>query len=225
MDVVMNVCDPVVVMAYGKVLAKGTPADDPGQRRSARSLSRGRLMALLEIDDVVAGYGIGPDILTGLSLKIEADKSYCIIGPNGAGKSTLLKAICGLLTTAARARRPSRAAAHRAAHRRDPASRHLLRAAGPQPLPGHDGPREPADGRLHPQGPRTRSSRRIEGVLGMFPILQRAAAASSPRRCPAASSRCSLLGRALVLRPDDHHARRAVARARADRLAADLRHA
>ena len=47
-------------------------------------------MALLEIDDVVAGYGIGPDILRGLSLKIEADKSYCIIGPNGAGKSTLL---------------------------------------------------------------------------------------------------------------------------------------
>ena len=26
MDVVMNVCDPVVVMAYGKVLATGTPA-------------------------------------------------------------------------------------------------------------------------------------------------------------------------------------------------------
>jgi ABC-type branched-subunit amino acid transport system ATPase component len=27
MDVVMNVCDPVVVMAYGKVLATGTPAE------------------------------------------------------------------------------------------------------------------------------------------------------------------------------------------------------
>jgi branched-chain amino acid transport system ATP-binding protein len=54
-------------------------------------------MALVEVDDVVAGYGIGPDILTGLSLSIEADKSYCIIGPNGAGKSTLLKVICGLV--------------------------------------------------------------------------------------------------------------------------------
>lgn len=54
-------------------------------------------MALLEIDDVVAGYGIGPDILTGLSLDVEADRSYCIVGPNGAGKSTLLKVICGLL--------------------------------------------------------------------------------------------------------------------------------
>jgi branched-chain amino acid transport system ATP-binding protein len=54
-------------------------------------------MAFLQVDNVVAGYGIGPDILTGLSLAIEADRSYCIIGPNGAGKSTLLKVICGLL--------------------------------------------------------------------------------------------------------------------------------
>ena len=54
-------------------------------------------MALLEVEDVAAGYGAGPDILTGLSLRIERDRSYCIIGPNGAGKSTLLKAICGLL--------------------------------------------------------------------------------------------------------------------------------
>ncbi len=54
-------------------------------------------MPVLAIEDVVAGYGIGPDILTGLSLEVEADKSYCIIGPNGAGKSTLLRVICGLL--------------------------------------------------------------------------------------------------------------------------------
>jgi ABC-type branched-subunit amino acid transport system ATPase component len=54
-------------------------------------------MALLSIENIVAGYGIGPDILTGLSLAIEPDRSYCIIGPNGAGKSTLLKVICGLL--------------------------------------------------------------------------------------------------------------------------------
>ena len=56
-------------------------------------------MAVLTIENVVAGYGIGPDILTGLSLSVEADKSYCIVGPNGAGKSTLLKVICGLLPT------------------------------------------------------------------------------------------------------------------------------
>ncbi len=54
-------------------------------------------MALLEIDDVVAGYGAGPDILTGVSLEIEEGKSYCIVGPNGAGKSTLLRTIAGFL--------------------------------------------------------------------------------------------------------------------------------
>ncbi len=54
-------------------------------------------MAHLEVRDVHAGYGAGPDILKGLSLQIEAGRSYCIIGPNGAGKSTLLKVISGLL--------------------------------------------------------------------------------------------------------------------------------
>lgn len=54
-------------------------------------------MPLLEIDDVVAGYGAGPDILNGISLVIEADHSYCVVGPNGAGKSTLLKVVCGIL--------------------------------------------------------------------------------------------------------------------------------
>jgi branched-chain amino acid transport system ATP-binding protein len=54
-------------------------------------------MPMLEIDSVVAGYGAGPPILTGVSVEIEADRSYCIIGPNGAGKSTLLKVVCGIL--------------------------------------------------------------------------------------------------------------------------------
>jgi branched-chain amino acid transport system ATP-binding protein len=53
---------------------------------------------LLHIDEVTAGYRSGPDILQGLSLDIEENRTYCIIGPNGAGKSTLLKVIGGLLT-------------------------------------------------------------------------------------------------------------------------------
>lgn len=54
-------------------------------------------MELLEVGNVTAGYGEGPDILKGLSLKVEQGRTYCIIGPNGAGKSTLLRVICGLL--------------------------------------------------------------------------------------------------------------------------------
>lgn len=54
-------------------------------------------MPLLEVDNVVVGYGAGPDILTGLSLNIEEGTAYCIVGPNGAGKSTLLRCIAGFL--------------------------------------------------------------------------------------------------------------------------------
>ncbi len=54
-------------------------------------------MALVEVEDLVVGYGAGPDILTGLSMTIEEGTTYCIVGPNGAGKSTLLRAITGFL--------------------------------------------------------------------------------------------------------------------------------
>nr|MBO2499809.1 ABC transporter ATP-binding protein [Acidimicrobiia bacterium] len=56
------------------------------------------MMALLEVRNVRAGYGSGPDILTDISIDVEEGRSYCIIGPNGAGKSTLLKTIAGLLS-------------------------------------------------------------------------------------------------------------------------------
>ena len=52
---------------------------------------------LLEVKDIVAGYGDGPAILNGASLSVQPGKVHCIIGPNGAGKSTLLKAIVGML--------------------------------------------------------------------------------------------------------------------------------
>ena len=54
-------------------------------------------MAILEVNDVVAGYGNGPDILQGINLEAHEGQVQCIIGPNGAGKSTLLKAISGML--------------------------------------------------------------------------------------------------------------------------------
>lgn len=54
-------------------------------------------MALLEVDQVAAGYVEGIDILAGVSLRVEAGSVTGIIGPNGAGKSTLLKTIFGFL--------------------------------------------------------------------------------------------------------------------------------
>jgi branched-chain amino acid transport system ATP-binding protein len=52
---------------------------------------------LLEVHDVVAGYGNGPAILNGTSVIVREGQIQCVIGPNGAGKSTLLKTICGNL--------------------------------------------------------------------------------------------------------------------------------
>lgn len=54
-------------------------------------------MTILEVQNVVAGYESGPDILKGINLTAKEGQVQCIIGPNGAGKSTLLKAISGML--------------------------------------------------------------------------------------------------------------------------------
>lgn len=54
------------------------------------------MTALVELDNVVAGYG-GAPILNGLDMSIEASDIGVIVGPNGAGKSTALKSIFGLL--------------------------------------------------------------------------------------------------------------------------------
>jgi branched-chain amino acid transport system ATP-binding protein len=55
------------------------------------------LTALLEVDNVYAGYGAGGDILQGVDLRVEKGDYVCIIGPNGAGKSTLMRVITGVL--------------------------------------------------------------------------------------------------------------------------------
>lgn len=55
------------------------------------------MTTILEVKNVVAGYGGGPDILRGVNLTAKEGQVQCIIGPNGAGKSTLLKAISGML--------------------------------------------------------------------------------------------------------------------------------
>ena len=53
-------------------------------------------MSLIELKDVVAGYG-GAPILNGVNISIDEADIGVIVGPNGAGKSTSLKAIFGLL--------------------------------------------------------------------------------------------------------------------------------
>jgi branched-chain amino acid transport system ATP-binding protein len=54
-------------------------------------------MPLLEVQDVVAGYGAAP-VLHGISLALGAKERVGLFGPNGHGKTTLLRVISGLLT-------------------------------------------------------------------------------------------------------------------------------
>jgi ABC-type branched-subunit amino acid transport system ATPase component len=51
----------------------------------------------LSVDEVVAGYVAGVDILRGVGLQVNAGEIVTVLGPNGAGKSTLIKVIAGLL--------------------------------------------------------------------------------------------------------------------------------
>ena len=48
-------------------------------------------------NQMTAGYGQGPDIISSCSIKLNRGEIVAILGPNGAGKSTAMKAMLGLL--------------------------------------------------------------------------------------------------------------------------------
>ena len=54
-------------------------------------------MAFFEGNNMTAGYGKGPDIITSCSINANRGEIVAILGPNGAGKSTAMKAMLGLL--------------------------------------------------------------------------------------------------------------------------------
>jgi branched-chain amino acid transport system ATP-binding protein len=53
-------------------------------------------MSLLELTDVLAGYG-GITALKGISFSVDEGEIVCLIGNNGAGKTTTLRTISGLV--------------------------------------------------------------------------------------------------------------------------------
>ena len=53
-------------------------------------------MSLLELSEVVSGYG-GITALKGLSFSVDEGEIVCLIGNNGAGKTTTLRTISGLV--------------------------------------------------------------------------------------------------------------------------------
>lgn len=52
---------------------------------------------LLELDDISAGYGNGPDVIKGVSMQLDRGEMMAVLGANGAGKTTLLRVLSGLL--------------------------------------------------------------------------------------------------------------------------------
>lgn len=52
---------------------------------------------VIELQDITAGYGKGPDVLTGVTLTLQPGRVYSLQGPNGSGKSTLAKVLSGVL--------------------------------------------------------------------------------------------------------------------------------
>ncbi len=54
-------------------------------------------MSFFEGNQMTAGYGNGPDIISSCTIKVDKGEIVAILGPNGAGKSTAMKAMLGLL--------------------------------------------------------------------------------------------------------------------------------
>jgi ABC-type branched-chain amino acid transport systems, ATPase component len=114
MELVQRISHHVVCMAQGRVIAEGSAqavAADPqvveaylGTRRSAAAPAPAPVPQapaagtppVLAVQDLVAGYTPGVDVLRGCSLELHAGEIVGIFGPNGAGKSTLLKAMFGI---------------------------------------------------------------------------------------------------------------------------------
>ena len=54
-------------------------------------LPREKALGEVRFDDVRFRYADGPEVLTGLSLRVPAKETVAIVGPTGAGKSTVIK--------------------------------------------------------------------------------------------------------------------------------------
>ena len=107
---VTRVSDYVYCLNFGEVLAAGPPdvvrahpevvraymGEDDASTRRDRYPGGAGLMALLEVRDLVVGYGRFP-VLHGIDFVVEEGEVCVLLGLNGAGKTTTVSTIAGLL--------------------------------------------------------------------------------------------------------------------------------
>ena len=96
MGLVTRICDHVVVLDAGAVIARGRPEEvlrDPWVMAAYLGEDKS---SMLEVRGITVSYG-AIEALTDVSLRVDAGDWVAILGSNGAGKSTLLRTISGLL--------------------------------------------------------------------------------------------------------------------------------
>ena len=144
---------------------------------------------LLAVGGLHAGYG-ATEILRGIDLAVNDGEIVAVLGSNGAGKSTLNRAISGVLRAWRGAIRFDGARDRARARLRDRRRAGLIHVPEGRRIFPNMSVRENLDlgcYRRARAAPRAESRARVRDL----PAPRRAAGASAPARCPAASSRCS----------------------------------
>ena len=108
MGLVLGICDEVVVLEFGKVIARGAPdavrSDPqvvgrvPGQApRQARPSERATMAEpVLALEGLTAGYDEAA-VIRDVDLTVGAGEVVALLGANGAGKTTTLRGVSGLV--------------------------------------------------------------------------------------------------------------------------------
>ena len=100
MSLVRKLADHVFVLHNGRLLAEGSVAADPGQRRGQGDLRGGGEVSARPRASRSTAWSAATatsTVVRGISGAVDAGEVLCVIGRNGVGKSTLLKLLFGEL--------------------------------------------------------------------------------------------------------------------------------